>query len=112
MKRRDWEYSQPAHCQLGGTRGKGQEAFGVGQLSSLQTGQVAPEAKQIHVKLLQVLLPQEDLQRETGQRIHLIVDQAFSQLQINIKHLLSSAAAPLEANLLSLCLMVGFLLGQ
>lgn len=45
MEGRDREYSQSAHCQLGGARGKGQEAFGVGQLSSLQAGQVAPESE-------------------------------------------------------------------
>lgn len=45
MEGRDREYTQSAHCQLCGPRGKGQEAFGVGQLSSLQTGQVAPEAE-------------------------------------------------------------------
>lgn len=43
MEGRDREYTQPAHCELGGARSEGQEAFGVGQLSSLQTGQVAPE---------------------------------------------------------------------
>ena len=43
MEGRDWEYTQSAHCELGGARSEGQEAFGVGQLSSLQTGQVAPE---------------------------------------------------------------------
>lgn len=64
MEGRDREYTQSAHCQLGGARGEGQESFGVGKLSSLQAGQVAPEAEQIHVKLLQVLLPQEDLQSE------------------------------------------------
>ncbi|TNN75100.1 hypothetical protein EYF80_014673 [Liparis tanakae] len=31
--------------RLGGTRGNGQQAFGVGQLSALQAGQVAPEAE-------------------------------------------------------------------
>lgn len=43
MEGRDGEYTQPAHCELGGARSEGQEAFGVWQLSSLQTGQVAPE---------------------------------------------------------------------
>lgn len=65
MEGGDREYTQPAHRHLGGARGEGQEAFGVGKLSSLQAGQVALEAKQIHVKLLQVLLPQEDLQGDT-----------------------------------------------
>lgn len=41
----DGEYTQSAHCQFGWAGGKGQEAFGVGQLSSLQAGQVAPEAE-------------------------------------------------------------------
>ena len=72
MEGRDGEYTQPAHRQLGGARGKGQEAFGVGQLTPLQAGQVAPEAEQIHVKLLQVLLPQEDLRRERDKTMHQI----------------------------------------
>lgn len=42
---RHGEDAQPAHRQLGGPRGDGQEALGVGQLSSLQAGQVAPEAE-------------------------------------------------------------------
>lgn len=45
MEGRDREYTQPAHCKLGGARGNSQETFGVGQLSSLQAGQVAPEAE-------------------------------------------------------------------
>lgn len=45
MEGRDWEYTQPAHCKLGGAGCEGQEAFWVGQLSSLQAGQVAPEAE-------------------------------------------------------------------
>lgn len=70
MEGRHGEYSQSAHCQLGGARGEGQEAFGVGQLSSLQAGQVAPESEQIHVKVLQVLLPQKDLQSERDTTAH------------------------------------------
>lgn len=70
MEGRDREDPQSSHCQLGGSRGKGQEAFGVGQLPSLQTGQVAPESEQVHVKLLQVLLPQEDLRQKHTQYIN------------------------------------------
>lgn len=66
MEGGDWEYTQSAHCQLGGAGGEGQEAFRVGELASLQAGQVTSKAKQIHVKLLQVLLPQEDLQDESN----------------------------------------------
>lgn len=42
---RHGEDAQSAHGQLGGPRGHGQEPLGVGQLSSLQAGQVAPEAE-------------------------------------------------------------------
>lgn len=55
------EDAQSSHGQLGGTRGEAQQALGVGGLAALQTGQVAAAAEQIHVKPLQVLLPQEDL---------------------------------------------------
>lgn len=61
MEGRDREDAQSSHGQLGGTRSKAQQAFGVGGFAALQTGQVAPTAEQIHVKPLQVLLPQEDL---------------------------------------------------
>lgn len=61
MEGRDREDAQSSHGQLGGTRSKAQQAFGVGGFATLQTGQVAPAAEQIHVKPLQVLLPQEDL---------------------------------------------------
>lgn len=61
MEGGDREDSQSSHGQLGGTRSKAQQAFGVGGFAALQTGQVAAAAKQIHVKPLQVLLPQEDL---------------------------------------------------
>lgn len=42
---RNGEDAKSAHGQLGGPRGHGQEPLGVGQLSSLQAGQVAPEAE-------------------------------------------------------------------
>lgn len=61
MEGGDREDSQSSHGQLGGTRSKAQQAFGVGGFAALQTGQVAAAAEQIHVKPLQVLLPQEDL---------------------------------------------------
>ena len=61
MEGGDGEDAQASHGQLGGTRGEAQQAFGVGGFAPLQAGQVAPTAKQIHVKPLQVLLPQEDL---------------------------------------------------
>lgn len=61
MEGGDGEDSQSSHGQLGGTRSKAQQAFGVGGFAALQTGQVAAAAEQIHVKPLQVLLPQEDL---------------------------------------------------
>lgn len=57
------EDAQSSHGQLGGSWGKTQQAFRVRWLAALQTGQVAAAAEQIHVKLLQVLLPQEDLQQ-------------------------------------------------
>ena len=61
MEGRDREDAQSSHGQLGRTRSKTQQAFRVGGFAALQTGQVATTAEQIHVKPLQVLLPQEDL---------------------------------------------------
>lgn len=61
MERGDGEDVQPSHGQLGGPRSEAQQPFGVGGLAALQAGQVAAAAEQIHVKTLQVLLPQEDL---------------------------------------------------
>ena len=58
------EDAQAAHGQFGGAGGEGQQAFGVGKLAALQAGQVTAEAEQVHVELLQVLFPQEDLHRE------------------------------------------------
>ena len=60
----DGEDPQPAHGQLGGPRGHGQQPLGVWRLPALQAGQVAAAAEQVHVELLQVLLPQEDLREE------------------------------------------------
>lgn len=52
MKGGDRKDAQSAHGQFGGTRGEGQQAFGVGKFTALQTGQVTAEPKQIHVELL------------------------------------------------------------
>lgn len=65
MERGDREDVQSSHSQLGGPRSEAQQAFGVGGLAALQAGQVTAAAEQIHVKPLQVLLPQEDLKKET-----------------------------------------------
>lgn len=73
MEGRDGEDTQTAHRQFGGTRCKGQEPFGVGKLSPLQTGQVTSVAEQIHVKLLQVLLPEEDLQNLEETTAHPVI---------------------------------------
>lgn len=61
MERRDREDVQPSHGQFGGPWSEAQQAFWVGGLAALQAGQVTAAAEQIHVKPLQVLLPQEDL---------------------------------------------------
>lgn len=61
MEGRNREDVQSSHGQLGGPRSEAQQAFGVGGLAALQAGQVTATAEQIHVKPLQVLLPQEDL---------------------------------------------------
>ncbi|TNN59056.1 hypothetical protein EYF80_030690 [Liparis tanakae] len=45
---RDGEDAQSSHGQLGGTRREAQQALGIGRFAALQTGQVAPAAKQIH----------------------------------------------------------------
>lgn len=66
---RDGEDAQAAHGQLGRARGEGQQALGIGQLAALQAGQVTAEAEQVHVELLQVLLPQEDLPDDTEKRV-------------------------------------------
>lgn len=55
------EDAETTHGQFGGTGSESQQAFGVGKFAALQAGQVTAEAKQVHVELLQVLLPQEDL---------------------------------------------------
>lgn len=57
----DREDAQAAHGQFGGARSERQQPLGIGQLASLQAGEVAAEPEQIHVEPLQVLLPQEDL---------------------------------------------------
>lgn len=57
----DGEDSQASQGSFGGPAGKREQALGVGQLSTLQAGQVAAHPKQIHVKPLQVLLPLLDL---------------------------------------------------
>lgn len=77
---RDGEDAQAAHGQLGRARGEGQQALGIGQLAALQAGQVTAEAEQVHVELLQVLLPQEDLPDDTEKRVEpprLALSQAY-----------------------------------
>lgn len=64
MERGDREDVQSSHGQLSGPRSEAQQAFGVGRLAALQAGQVTAAAEEIHVKPLQVLLPQEDLKRK------------------------------------------------
>ena len=77
MEGRDREDAQASHHQLGGTRSEAQQAFGVGRFAALQAGQVAPTAEQVHVKPLQVLLPQEDLpQGEKSEQVKWICDDA------------------------------------
>ena len=66
MEGGDGEDPQASHGQLGGPRGHGQQPLGVGGLAPLQAGQVTAAAEQVHVELLQVLLPQEDLREEAG----------------------------------------------
>lgn len=61
MERGDGEDSQTAKSSFRGTACGGQEALGVGQLSSLQAGQVAAHTEQIDVEPLQVLIPLLDL---------------------------------------------------
>lgn len=63
---RDGEDAQAAHGHLGGAAGEGQQPLGVGQLPALQAGQVTAVPEQIHLELLQVLLPHEDLRRQAG----------------------------------------------
>lgn len=55
------EDAQAAHGHLGGAAGEGQQPLGVGQLPALQAGQVTAVPEQVHLELLQVLLPHEDL---------------------------------------------------
>lgn len=61
MEGRDREDAQSSHGHFGGTWRKAQEAFGIGRFAALQARQVAATTEEIHVKPLQVLLPQEDL---------------------------------------------------
>lgn len=61
MEGGDGEDPQASQSGLGGATGDGQQAFWVGQLSTLQTGQVASHPEEIHVKPLQILLPLLDL---------------------------------------------------
>ena len=61
VERGNWQDAQPAQGQLGGAAGGSKEALGVRQLPALQAGQIAAHPEQIHVKLLQVLLPLLDL---------------------------------------------------
>lgn len=64
MEGRDGEDPQASQSSFGGTAGNGEQALWVGQLSTLQTGQVAAHPKEIHVKPLQVLLPLLDLKEK------------------------------------------------
>lgn len=84
MERGDREDVQSSHCQFGGPRSEAQQAFGVGGLATLQAGQVTATAEQIHVKPLQVLLPQEDLKgkNEISKRIKKMCEKIWSQLFI------------------------------
>lgn len=61
MKRGDREYPQASQGGFGGAAGNCKQALRVGQLSALQTSKVTAHPEQIHVKLLQVLLPLLDL---------------------------------------------------
>lgn len=69
---RHGEDAQAAHGHLGGAAGEGQQPLGVGQLPALQARQVTAVPEQIHLELLQVLLPHEDLRpdkvRQRGDR--------------------------------------------
>lgn len=55
------EDAQTSQHALGRPAGHGQETLGVGELTTLQAGQVAPEPEQVQVELLQVLVPLLDL---------------------------------------------------
>lgn len=51
------EDAQASQGSLGGPAGCSQQALGVRQFAALQAGQVTAHPEQVHVKLLQVLLP-------------------------------------------------------
>lgn len=57
----DGEDSQATESGLGGPSGSGQQALRIGRLAALQAGQVTAHPEQLHIKLLQILLPLLDL---------------------------------------------------
>lgn len=68
MKGGDREDPQASQSGLRGASCHGQETLGVGELTALQAGQVTAHPEQVHVKLLQVLLPLLDLGRNRQDR--------------------------------------------
>ena len=59
----DGEDPQAPHGEFCGAWGESQQALGIGQLAPLQAGKVTAEPEQIHMEPLQVLFPQEDLNK-------------------------------------------------
>lgn len=64
MKGGDGENPQASQGGFGGAAGDGEQALRVGQLSALQTCEVAAHPEQIQVESLQVLLPLLDLREK------------------------------------------------
>lgn len=57
----DRENAEPPQCQFWRTTGSSQKALWVGELPTLQTGQVTSHSEKVHVKFFQVLFPLLDL---------------------------------------------------
>lgn len=64
MKGGDGENPQASQGGFGGAAGNGEQALWIGQLSALQTCEVAAHPKEIQVESLQVLLPLLDLREK------------------------------------------------
>lgn len=84
MKGGDREDPQASQSGLRGASCHGQETLGVGELTALQAGQVTAHPEQVHVELLQVLLPLLDLgrNRQTDRQGHITVHRVRVTLKV------------------------------